>query len=128
MAAELEVKRHVIFYNRFVELEELQEFLGATDIYITPYIHAAQITSGTLAYAFGCGKAVMSTPYWHAQELLADGRGILVPFGDNQAIARELIALLKDDVRRHAMRKQAYLLGREMVWTQVTQLLLKSFE
>ena len=70
----------------------------------------------------------MSTPYWHAQELLADGRGILVPFGDNQAIARELIALLKDDVRRHAMRKQAYLLGREMVWTQVTQLLLKSFE
>ena len=128
LAAELEVKKHVIFYNRFVELEELQEFLGAADIYITPYIHAAQITSGTLAYAFGCGKAVMSTPYWHAQELLADGRGILVPFGDNKAIARELIALLKDDVRRHAMRKHAYLLGREMVWTQVTQLLLKSFE
>ena len=70
----------------------------------------------------------MSTPYWHAQELLADGRGILVPCGDNKAIERELIALLKDDVRRQAMRKQAYLLGREMVWTQVTQLLLKSFE
>jgi hypothetical protein len=85
LAAELEVKKHVIFYNRFVELEELQEFLGAADIYITPYIHAAQITSGILAYAFGCGKAVMSTPYWHAQELLADGRGILVPFGDKCA-------------------------------------------
>jgi glycosyltransferase involved in cell wall biosynthesis len=101
LAAELEVKKHVISYNRFVELEELQEFLGAADIYITPYIHAAQITSGTLAYAFGCGKAVMSTPYWHAQELLAEGRGILVPFGDNKAIAGKLIAFISERRRFH---------------------------
>jgi Glycosyl transferases group 1 len=128
LASELDVKKHVLFYNRFVEPEELQEFVGAADIYIAPHIHATQITSGTLAYAFGCGKAVMATPYWHAQELLADGRGVLVPFGDSGAIARELSSLLKDDIRRHAMRKQAYLLGREMVWNRVTPLFVESFE
>ena len=94
------IEKHVIFYNRFVELEELKEFIGAADIYITPYLNEAQITSGTLAYAFGAGKAVVSTPYWHAEELLADDRGVLVPFGDSQAIAREVIGLLRDDTRR----------------------------
>lgn len=128
LAAELGLKKHVVFYNRFVEIEELKEFLGAADIYISPYVNPAQITSGTLAYAFGCGKAVVSTPYWHAEELLADGRGVLVPFRDSAAIARELIALFKDEIRRHAMRKQAYLLGREMVWDHVAQLFSSSFE
>ena len=127
MVAELGLKKHVIFYNRFVELEELKEFLGAADIYITPYLNKAQITSGTLAYAFGCGKAVISTPYWHAEELLADGRGVLVPFRDSAAIARALIDLLTDPVKRDNMRKQAYLLGRQMVWSQLTHAFLESF-
>src|SRR5262249_12607867 len=73
------------------------------------------------AYAFGSGKAVVSTPYWHAEELLAEGRGLLVPFRDSAAIARELTGLLQDDVRRHAMRKRAYLMGREMIWSQAAQ-------
>ncbi len=128
LAADLGVKKHVVFYNRFVELEELKEFLGAADIYITPYPNAAQSTSGTLAYAFGCGKAVISTPYWHAEELLAEDRGVFVPFRDSGAIARELNALLNDDVRRNAMRKKAYLLGREMVWSHVAGLYAASFE
>ena len=89
------------------------------DIYITPYLNPAQITSGTLAYAFGCGKAVVSTPYWYAEELLADGRGVLVPFADSAALAREICELLRDEPRRHAMRKKAYLLGREMIWSHV---------
>ncbi len=128
LAAELGVKKHVIFYNRFVEIEQLKEFLGAADIYITPYLNPAQITSGTLAYAVGSGKAVISTPYWHAEELLADGRGVIVPFRDSAAIVRELTALLEDDVRRHAMRKQAYLLGREMIWSQVAHSFAASFD
>jgi len=128
LARDLGIKRHVIFYNRFVELRELTEFIGAADLYVTPYLQEAQITSGTLAYAFGCGKAIISTPYWHAQELLADGRGVLVPFADSDAIAREICALLADENRRHAMRKRAYLLGREMVWSHVAQLYMDEFQ
>jgi hypothetical protein len=128
MAKDLGIKKHVIFYNRFVELSELVEFIGAADLYITPYLNPAQIVSGTLAYSFGCGKAVISTPYWHAEELLADGRGILVPFADSAAIAQEIIGLLRDEPRRHAMRKKAYLLGREMVWSNVAHLYMESFQ
>ena len=125
---DLGIKKNVIFYNRFVALHELVEFIGAADIYVTPYLNPAQITSGTLAYSFGCGKAVVSTPYWHAEELLADGRGVLVPFGDSEAIAREVCALLHDEPRRHAMRKRAYLLGREMIWANVAHLYMDSFQ
>jgi len=128
LAQELGIRRHVSFYNRFVEQEELKIFLGVTDLYITPYQNAAQTTSGTLAYAFGCGKAVISTPYWHAEELLGDGRGVLVPFGDSKAMADAIIGLLLDDTRRHAMRKRAYLLGREMVWSKTAQHYMASFE
>jgi glycosyltransferase involved in cell wall biosynthesis len=128
MAQELGIKRNVSFYNRFVELEELKIFLGVTDLYITPYQNAAQTTSGTLAYAFGCGKAVISTPYWHAEELLADDRGVLVPFGDSQAMANAIIGLLQDHTRRHAMRKRAYLMGREMVWSKAAEKYMASFE
>ncbi len=128
LAKELGIQKHVSFYNRFVELRELTDFIGAADLYITPYLNPAQAVSGTLAYSFGCGQAVISTPYWHAEELLDDDRGVLVPFADSPALAREMIALLGDDQRRHAMRKRAYLLGREMVWSHVSGLYLNSFQ
>jgi glycosyltransferase involved in cell wall biosynthesis len=128
MAKDLGIKKHVSFYNRFVEQEELKLFLGVSDLYITPYQNAAQTTSGTLAYAFGCGKAVISTPYWHAEELLGDGRGVLVPFGDSQAMASAILGLLQDDTRRHALRKRAYLIGREMIWSKTAEHYMGSFE
>jgi len=128
LAQDLGIKRHISFYNRFVDLEELKIFLGVADLYITPYQNAAQTTSGTLAYAFGSGKAVISTPYWHAEELLGDDRGVLVPFGDSKAMTRAIIGLLEDDTRRHAMRKRAYLLGREMVWSKAAQSYMACFE
>ena len=126
LAAELGVAKNVIFHNRFVQSKELMEYFNATDVYITPYLNASQITSGTLAYSFGCGKAVIATPYWHAEELLSNGRGILVPFRNSQAIARELIALFQDDKRRNALRQKAYRLGRTMVWNKVAQRFLTS--
>src|SRR5438309_6259116 len=128
LAKKNKIQKNVIFYNRFVELEELKEFIGAADLYVAPYLNEAQITSGTLAYTFGAGKAVISTPYWHAAELLAEERGVLVPFGDAAAIAREVVGLLRDDPRRHAIRKNAYRIGREMVWSNVAQLYMRSFE
>src|SRR6202162_4936649 len=128
LAKKNRVEKNVIFYNHFVELETLKEFIGAADLYITPYLNEAQVTSGTLAYTFGSGKAVVSTPYWHAAELLADGNGVLVPFGDAPAIARAVTDLLRDDTRRHAMRKNAFKLGREMVWSNVARLYMRSFE
>ena len=128
LAKDLGVQRHVVFFNRFVELEELMRFIGAADIYLTPYLTEAQITSGTLAYAFGAGNAVVSTPYWHAAELLTAERGKLVPFRDAQAIATAVVELLRDEPLRHSMRKNAYKLGREMVWGRVAQLYGESFE
>lgn len=122
------IESSVRFDNRFVELQELTEFLGAADLYITPYLDEAQITSGTLAYAFGAGKPVISTPYWHAAELLRDQRGVLVPFADPAAIAREVRALLGDDRRRRAMSETAHRLGREMVWSKTAELYLRSLE
>ena len=115
------VADHVMFFNRYVALEELLGFIAAADVYVTPYRNEAQITSGTLAYSFGLGKAVISTPYWHAAELLADGRGLLVPFDDPKAMADTLNALLADDVGRNAMRKRAYQLGRAMIWPRCAE-------
>src|SRR5580765_1077122 len=128
LAKKNKVEKNVIFYNQFVDIENLKEFIGAADLYITPYLNEAQITSGTLAYAFGSGKAVVSTPYWHAAELLSEDRGLLVPFADSKAIARQVLHLLRDETTRHQMRKNAYLLGREMVWSNVAKLYMKSFE
>ncbi len=128
LAQEKGVEGHVIFYNRFVSLEELIEFIGAADIYITPYLNAAQIVSGTLAYTMGAGKAVISTPYWYAEEMLAEGRGALVPFRDSTALAEQVIDLLENEAKRHAMRKRAYLFGREMIWPQVARRYMESFE
>jgi glycosyltransferase involved in cell wall biosynthesis len=128
LAHEKGVEANVIFYNRFVSLEELVQFISAADIYITPYIDAAQITSGTLAYTLGAGKAVVSTPYWYAEEMLADERGALVPFSDPQALAEQVIDLLENESKRHAMRKRAYLFGRDMIWPQVARRYMKTFE
>ena len=128
LAKDLGVQKHVVFFNRFVELEELMRFIGAADIYLTPYLTESQITSGTLAYAFGAGNAVVSTPYWHAAELLTAERGKLVPFRDAKAIAVAVVELLRDEPLRHTMRKNAYKLGRDMIWSRVAQLYVKSFE
>jgi len=128
LAEDRGVKEHVIFYNRFVSLDDLKEFIGATDIYLTPYLNEAQITSGTLAYVFGAGKAVVSTPYWHAQELLADGRGILVPFRDPHAIAEGVCAYLDDPDRLRETREKAYQMGREMIWPVAAGHYLESFQ
>jgi glycosyltransferase involved in cell wall biosynthesis len=127
LAQDLGVKEHVIFYNRFVSLDDLKEFIGATDIYLTPYLNEAQVTSGTLAYVFGAGKAVVSTPYWHAQELLAEGRGVLVPFRSPEGIARGVCALLDDPDRMDKICRDAHALGREMIWPAVAQRYLESF-
>jgi glycosyltransferase involved in cell wall biosynthesis len=125
---ELGMEDHVAFFNQFVDQATLLDFISMCDVYATPYLNEAQMTSGTLAYSFGLGKAVVSTPYWHARELLDDGRGILVPFGDAKAIGAEIAALLTNDVRRHAMRKRAYAASRSMTWAQTAKRYLATFE
>src|SRR5271167_1988534 len=127
LAKEMGVASNVIFYDRFASPEEMAEFIGAADIYITPYRHEAQVVSGTLAYALGAGKAIISTPYWHAIELLDDRRGALVPFQNPGAIAQKAVELLDTPAIRHAMRKRAYLFAREMVWKRVAQGYMESF-
>jgi len=127
LAKEVGVESRVIFHDRFVSPEEMAEFIGAADIYITPYQHEAQVVSGTLAYALGAGKAIISTPYWHAIELLDDRRGALVPFQNPGAIAHKTIELLNTPAIRHAMRKRAYLFARDMVWKKVAQGYMESF-
>jgi glycosyltransferase involved in cell wall biosynthesis len=128
LAKDLDVEASVIFRNRFVSPQELVELIGAADIYITPYKHKGQVVSGTLAYALSAGKAIISTPYLHAIELLDEERGILVPFDDPQAIAEKTIELLDNGTARHAMRKRAYLYTRDMVWNRVAQQYMGSFE
>ncbi len=128
LAKELGVEDNVIFRNRFVSPQEMVEVIGAADIYITPYKYKAQVVSGTLAYALSAGKAIISTPYLHAIELLNDERGTLVPFDDPEAIAAKTVELLDNDTARHAMRKRAYLYARDMVWSRVAQKYMKSFE
>jgi len=127
LAKEVGVESNVVFHNRFVSPEEMVEFIGAADIYITPYRHEEQVVSGTLAYALGAGKAIISTPYWHAIELLDDKRGALVPFQNPGAIAQKTIELLDTPATRHAMRKRAYQYAREMVWKRVAQGYMGSF-
>jgi len=124
----LGVDGNVIFHNRFVSQAELSEFLAAADIYITPYLNPEQITSGTLAYALGAGKAVISTPYPYAKELLADDRGILVPWKDAPAIAEAIVGLLDEPERRLALRRRAAEHGRAMLWPAVAHSYLRTFE
>ena len=127
-AKRLGVDGSVIFHNRFVSQSELSEFLAAADIYITPYLNPEQITSGTLAYALGAGKAVISTPYAYARELLAGGRGVLVPFKDSTAIAAEIVDLLDDPEKRLTLRRAAAEHGQAMLWPAVAHSYLRSFE
>lgn len=118
---ELGLQQHVVFHNQYVTLERLVEFLVATDIYITPYLSKEQISSGTLAYALACGKAIISTPYWYAEELLQSGRGMLVPFKNSELMAEKICTLLSNDVMRNRIRKNAYQFGRKMVWNEVAR-------
>jgi glycosyltransferase involved in cell wall biosynthesis len=126
-ARQLGVDKHLVFHNRFVSLEKLCEFLICADIYVTPYLNKEQITSGTLAYAMGAGKAIISTPYWYAEEMLADERGRLVPFADSLSIAEQIVDLFDHPVELNAMRKRAYQFTREMVWKKVAMAYLNVF-
>jgi glycosyltransferase involved in cell wall biosynthesis len=128
LAEQLGVSSNLIMNNRFVSAEELVEHVGAADIYITPYQHEAQVVSGTLAIALGAGKAIISTPYWHARELLAEKRGVIVPFENPDAIAEAVLALLENDAERHAMRKRAYLHSRETTWPKTARDYMASFQ
>ena len=127
-ATSLGVEDHVVFRDQFVDRSTLLEYIAMCDIYVTPYLNPAQMTSGTLAYSFGLGKAVVSTPYWHAVELLADGRGSLVPFGDSAATGDAIVALLDDEPRRQAMRQRAYSDSRSMTWERIAERYLAVFE
>jgi glycosyltransferase involved in cell wall biosynthesis len=127
LAREVGVESQVIFHDGFASPEDMAAFIGAADIYITPYRYEEQVVSGTLAYALGAGKAIISTPYWHAIELLDDRRGALVPFQDPRAIAHKTIELLDTPAIRHGMRKRAYRFGRDMVWKRVAQGYMGSF-
>ena len=122
------LENNVAFYNQYVSLERLVQFLVATDVYITPYLGRDQITSGTLAYALACGKAIVSTPYIYAEELLAEERGCLVPFRDSESLAESVISLLSDEALRNKMRKNSYQYGRQMIWKEVARSYAAAFE
>src|SRR5258708_1211285 len=125
---ELGVEEHVLFLDQFVDQSTLLEFISMCDVYVTPYLNEAQMTSGTLAYSFGLGKPVVSTPYWHARELLADGCGVLVPFGDPAAIGNEIPNLLTDHARRQPTSRRAYTASRTMTWERTAERYITAFE
>ena len=128
LAAQLGVSSNLILNNRFVSTEELIEHVGAADIYITPYRQEAQVVSGTLAIALGAGKAIISTPYWHAKELLADKRGVIVSFDSPSAIAESVLALLGNEAERHAIRKRAFLYSRGTTWPRTAKAYMATFQ
>jgi glycosyltransferase involved in cell wall biosynthesis len=127
-AAELGVQDHIRWIDAFVELDELTDYLTAADIYVTPYLNPAQITSGTLSYAIGLGKPVVSTPYIHARELLAADHGRLVNFRDSEGFAREISDLLDDTDTRDLLRQRAYALGRTMIWPRYAEAVMDEME
>jgi glycosyltransferase involved in cell wall biosynthesis len=124
----LGIENNVVFLDQFVDHATLLEFISMCDVYVTPYLNEAQMTSGTLAYSFGLGKPVVSTPYWHARELLADGLGVLVSFGHAAGTGDAIAQLLTDDPRRQAMRKRAYEASRPMTWERTAGRYLAAFE
>ncbi len=115
------MRDNVRFINAYTDNPELIDYLRAADIYVTPYLNEAQITSGTLSYAAALGKPIISTPYWHAQELLADGQGVITPFGDADAVSGAAIELLSDPVALAALRKRIYDATRETVWSRLAE-------
>lgn len=121
LARELGVEENVRFIEGFLEQQRLLDYLQATDVYVTPYLNETQITSGTLSYSVALGKPVVSTPYWHAAELLADGVGVLVPFGDSERFAAEIVGLLDDPARLEAIGRRAYAIGRSMTWEKLAE-------
>ncbi len=127
LARELGLQRNILFSNRFVSREELCEFLKAADVYCTPYLNREQVTSGTLAYALGAGKPIVSTPYWYAQELLDDGRGVLVDFRDPEEMSEAILGLLDNPERVRRMRADAYEFSRRMTWGEVGSQYLQTF-
>jgi glycosyltransferase involved in cell wall biosynthesis len=127
LARDLQVDDQVVFHDRFVDPDTLSQYIGAADVYVTPYAHEDQIVSGTLTYAMGAGKAVVSTPYRHAREMLSDGRGRLVPFADPDGLAEAIVGMLDDDTERAEARKRAYTFTREMTWDRVAASYLELF-
>jgi len=127
MVKNLGLQDHVIFHNRFVNDQELHNFLCAADIYVTPYLGREHLTSGTLSFAVGTGKAVVSTPYWAAEELLADGRGKIVEFGDSKQTAESIVEIIKDDSLFYSLRRRAYDYGRSRTWPKIGQVYWKLF-
>ena len=123
----LGVGKEVIFLDQFVDLPHLLDFISMCDVYVTPYLNETQMTSGTLSYSFGMGKAVVSTPYWHARELLADGRGVLVAFNDAAATGHAIAELLRDEPKRRAMRERAYASSRLMTWDNTATKYMETF-
>jgi len=127
MVKDLELQENVVFHNKFVNNEELHSYLQMADFYVTPYLSEKQITSGTLAFALGTGRVIISTPYWYAQELLADDHGRLVPFNDFQAIARTIVELKRNPFKYQLIRDRAYAKGRKMAWPVVARAYWKLF-
>lgn len=124
---ELGLTNNVRFINKFVGDDELLDYLGASDIYLTPYAREDQYVSGTLSWAVGLGKAVISTPYLYAKELLNDGRGFLVPFNDAEALSSKIVDVVQDHQVRNVARRQAYKFGRQMAWPHVGEDLVHLF-
>ena len=125
---DLGLEKNVIFHNRFVSLNELCRYICASDIYISPYLSKEQIVSGALSYAIGMGKAIISTPYWYAQEMLSDNRGLLVDFGDKKAMIKALLYLLDNPIKCDLLRKRVYEFGRQMAWSNVGRKYVDIFE
>ena len=119
MVTELGLENNVAFLNKFVEIEELCNYIMASDIYVSPYLSREQIVSGTLTYALGMGKAIVSTPYWYAQEMLADNRGLLVDFNETSGFTKALLSLIENPKECKEMRLRAYDFGRKMTWKNV---------
>jgi glycosyltransferase involved in cell wall biosynthesis len=121
LGAQLGVTEHIRFVDGFLDHDTLLDWLSAADIYVTPYLAETQITSGTLSYAVALGRPVVSSPYWHAAELLPEGCGLLAPFDDEAAFSRAILSLLDNPVRRAALSAQAYALGRTMIWSRFAE-------